>query len=60
MVDLQTSRNPNVEHADVDCSDEYGREDHDLSREFAVRNNDTDTVDDDLKEELDLDTPPEN
>jgi hypothetical protein len=60
VIDLQTSRNPNVVYTDVDCSDENGRANHNLSRELAVRHNDTDTVDDNLEEELDLNTPPEH
>jgi hypothetical protein len=59
MTDLQSSRNPDVEHADVDGSHEYRRSNHDPPRQLAIRHNDADTVDDDLQQQLDLDTPPE-
>jgi hypothetical protein len=59
VAGLKTRRNPNVEDTDVDCGDENGSGNHNLSRVLAIRHNDTDTVDDDLQQQLDLDTPPE-
>lgn len=48
-VDLQAGGDPDVEHADVDGCDEDGGSDHDVERAPAIRNNDSYTVDDNLK-----------
>jgi hypothetical protein len=56
---LQAGRDPNVEDADVDCCDEDGGGDHDIAGAFAIWNDNADSVDDDLEEQLDLNTPPE-
>ena len=59
MIDLQAGRYPNVEHTDVDCCDERGRRNHNHSSTSPIRYDDANTVNDDLQQELDLDTPPE-
>jgi hypothetical protein len=60
MTGLQAGRYPNVEHADVDQSDNNGCTNHDVPRPLTVWDNNTDTVDDNLKKQLDLNTPPEH
>jgi hypothetical protein len=57
MVDLHAGWNPNVEHTDVDRSHQGRNDNHDQSGMTAIRYDETDSVDDDLKQQLDLDTP---
>ena len=59
MTDLQAGRYPNGEHTDIDCCDERGRPNHYHSSTLSVGNDDANTVDNDLQQQLDLDTPPE-
>ena len=59
VIDLQTCRDPDIEDTDVDHRNKNGSGDHDMSRTFTVWDNDTDTVDNDLEQQLNLDTPPE-
>lgn len=59
MINLQAGRYPDVEYTDVNCRDERGRRNHDHSSTFSIRHDDANTVNDDLQQELDLDTPPE-
>jgi hypothetical protein len=58
-IDLQPCWYPDIEDTDVDNCDKNRSTDHDQSRTPPVRDDDTDSVDDDLQEELNLDTPPE-
>lgn len=59
VADLETRWYPDGEDTEVDSSNEHGSGNHDLPRAPAVGDNDTDTVDDDLQQQLNLDTPPE-
>jgi hypothetical protein len=59
VVDLEARWDPDVEDTNVDRSNENGSGYHDLPRAPAVRHNDTDTIDDDLQQQLNLYAPPE-
>lgn len=48
VTDLQASRYPEDNHADVDDGDKYCCIDHDFAREVAVCHNDLNAIDDDL------------
>jgi hypothetical protein len=56
---LQARWYPNVKDADIDRGDENRSGNHDRPRSSAIRYNDTDTVDDDLQQKLNLNTPKE-
>ena len=56
---LQPGWNPDGENADIDHCDYYCRTNHDGSGFVPRQGNNAHTIDDDLKEQLDLDTPPQ-
>jgi hypothetical protein len=58
-VNLKPRWYPDVEDTDVDNSDENCSANHDPSRTPSIRHDDTDTVNDDLQKQLNLNTPPE-
>lgn len=49
MIDLKPSWDPYIEHTDVDHGDYRGSTDHDPFGPSAIREDDSNTVDDDLK-----------
>ena len=59
VIDLQPCWYPDVEDTDIDCRNENRRTNHDGPGSPSIRYDDADTIDDDLEQELDLDTPPE-
>ena len=59
MADLKTRWYPDIEHSDVDNSDEHSCCNHDTSWMFTIGDDDPNSVDDDLQQQLNLDTPPE-
>jgi hypothetical protein len=60
VVRLQSSGDPYAIYRDVDGGDKGGSANHDHLRASSVRNNNSDTIDDNLQQKLHLDTPPED
>lgn len=48
LTSLETSWNPDIKDTDIDRCNEYGSNNHDLARKGSVRDDDTDSIDDDL------------
>lgn len=59
VVDLQTGRDPNAKDADVDSQDDGEDGPLHLSCETLVDHEETDSVDDDLKNAVHFERPPE-
>lgn len=57
MIDLQAGWNPDVEHTDVYCRDHSCGGNHDHLRAMSIWYDEANSVDDDLEEKLDLNTP---
>jgi len=59
LTNLQTRWNPNIKNGNVDDCNENSRTDHDGTGSSSVGYDDANSVDDDLKQQLNLDAPKE-
>jgi len=60
LTNLQTRWNPNIKNGNVDDCNENSRTDHDGTGSSSVGYDDANSVDDDLKQQLNLDAPKED